>query len=69
MKTGYTKELQKGPSQSSWMFLFYIYDFKKKDNPFTYKHSSNDVHATLCTNLHICLIYVKIFKYLYTYTN
>lgn len=65
---GYTKELQKGPSQSSWMFLLCIYDFKK-DNPFTYKHSNNGVHATLCTNLHICLIPVKTSKYLYTYTN
>ncbi|EGW06635.1 hypothetical protein I79_009838 [Cricetulus griseus] len=51
-KTVYTKQLQKGPRQSSWMFLFCTYD-SKKDNPFTHKHSRNDVHATLCTNLHI----------------
>lgn len=46
-------------------FFFSIYNRpQKKDNPFIYKHSNEDGHAFLYTNLHICLIPVKISKYL-----
>lgn len=45
-------------------FFFYLYIDLKKDNPFIYKHSNDDGHAFLYTNLHICLIPVKISKYL-----
>lgn len=48
----------------------YIYIYRsQKDTPFIYKHSNDDGHAILYTNLHICLIPVKISRYLYTYTN
>lgn len=64
-KMGYRKELE-GPSQSSWMVCSRD-GFKRQ--PLTDKHSSHDAHAMLCTDLHICLIPVKISKCLYTYTN
>lgn len=63
-----TQSITKG-SQSVQLDVFVLDIGFQKRQPFHLQASSNDVHATLCTNLHICLISVKISKYLYTHTN